>query len=258
MKVILYQLFLGGLILGAWELTSGKLIKTFWVSSPVLIWKCFVSSLLSGELIGHFTATIWEAFLGYFFGAFIGIITGFVLAQYKSIADVVEPYIMAINGIPRIALAPLFIVWFGIGILSKVILVCLVVAFLTFYNTYSGIKETPSAFKDVVRVMGGSEWQIISKVVFPATLPWIVTGLKMSVPYALVGAIAAEFIASTKGLGYLIALSSNMFNTTATMMGIIILALTVLSINRLLDYTEKKLFKWRTSDPQKPKASDLY
>ncbi len=258
MRIILLRFLLGALILGIWELCAGRIIKTFWVSSPVLIWNYFLSTLLSGELILHITTTVWEAFWGYVVGAFVGVGTGFVLAQYKKVAEVVEPYIMAINGIPRIALAPLFIVWFGIGILSKVILVSLVVAFLTFYNTYSGIKETPNALKDIIRVMGGSERQIMFKVVLPATLPWIITGLKMSVPYSLVGAIAAEFIASNRGLGYMIALSSNMFNTTGTMMGIIILTVIVLSINGLLSHLEKKIFKWRTTESEESKTSDLY
>jgi NitT/TauT family transport system permease protein len=250
---------LGLALLAAWELAADRLIGSFWISSPSRIARYFLTIAQSGELFGHMGVTFLAASSGYAIGAASGVIVGFLLAELPLVAYVLEPYIQAFYGIPRIALAPLFIIWFGIGIMSKVVLVVLVVFFLVFANTYSGVKNVDPALINVVRIFGGGPWDVVRKVTLPASLPWIVSGLQLSVPYALVGAVTGEFIASSKGIGYMIALHSNLFFTTGAMTGIVVLAVTVLVASLLIMRLERRLLRWRPRAlREEDKASEIY
>ena len=137
------------------------------------------------------------------------------------------------------------IIWFGIGTLSKVVLVVMIVFLLVFYSTYEGVVNVPAELKRLVRVLGAAEWQVWTKVVLPSASPWIITGLKISVPQALVGAVVGEFIASSEGLGFLIQYHSGLFDTTGVLGGIAIMAAVVVVINSLLDRLERHLMRWR-------------
>jgi NitT/TauT family transport system permease protein len=165
--------------------------------------------------------------------------------------------VVAFNGIPRIALAPLFIIWFGIGPTSKVILVISVVFFLTFFNTFAGVKGVDAELKNVLRIMGASERQILMKVTLPAIVPWITTGLKIALPYAIVAAVVGEFIAASKGLGYLINYNTSLFSTTGALGGILILALVVVVCNEGISRAESYLLRWRPRE-EKKREGELY
>ncbi|HEX2387121.1 MAG TPA: ABC transporter permease, partial [Candidatus Binatia bacterium] len=210
-----------------------------------------------GSIFGHLAITLYETFVGFFMGALSGIAIGFFLARKEVLAQVLDPYIVAFNGIPRIALAPLFIIWFGIGPNSKVILVVTVVFFLTFFNTYAGVKGVDIELKNILRVMGASERQILFKVTIPATVPWIATGLKISLPYAIVSAVVGEFIAASKGLGYLINYNTSLFSTTGALGGILILALVVVLCNEIISRAEAYLLRWRPRE-NGGKSNELY
>ncbi len=152
---------------------------------------------------------------------------------------------------PRIALAPLFIIWFGIGPLSKIMLVILMVFFLTFFNTYAGVRSVGPDLKNVARVMGANERQVLLKIVIPAASPWIFTGLKVSVPYSIVGAIVGEFMASSRGLGYAIMLHSNTFNTKGVLVGILIIMTIVLILNGIINRVENHVLRWRPQEERR-------
>jgi NitT/TauT family transport system permease protein len=244
-RTFLFRVLFGLALLLGWELASDRLIGSFWVSSPSRIAGYFVTIVRSGELFGHVGVTLLAAVSGYAIGAAAGVIVGFLLAEFPAVARVLDPYIRAFYGIPRIALAPLFIIWFGIGIMSKVVLVVLVVFFLVFASTYAGVKNVDPALVNVVRIFGGDRWDVVRKVTLPASVPWILNGLELSVPYALVGAVTGEFIASSRGLGYLIALHSNLFFTTGAMTGIVLLAATVLVASLFIGRLERRLLRWR-------------
>lgn len=256
-RLFLYRLLFGLLLLSLWELSSGRFIDPFWISSPsrvsLYLWKV----IADGSIFGHLAITLYETFTGFFIGALAGIGFGFLLARRETLAQVLDPYIVAFNGIPRIALAPIFIIWFGIGPTSKVILVVIVVFFLTFFNTYSGVKGVDIELKNILRIMGASERQILWKVTIPATVPWITTGLKLSVPYALVGAVVGEFIAASKGLGYLINYNTSLFSTTGALGGIFVLALVVVLCNEVINRAEAYLLRWRPREEAKPQQ-ELY
>src|SRR6266508_4470854 len=149
-RLFLYRLIFGLVLLVFWELSSGRLIDPFWVSSPSKVFLYLYEVFTDGSIFGHLAITLYETFTGFFIGSIFGIGLGFVLGRKEVLADILDPYVVAFNGIPRIALAPLFIIWFGIGPTSKVILVVSVVFFLTFFNTFGrqecrcGAKKRPA------------------------------------------------------------------------------------------------------------------
>jgi NitT/TauT family transport system permease protein len=244
-RFLLYQVLLACAVFGFWQYASGRLIDSFWVSSPSAIAAFLWEGFGSGRLIGHGAVTFYEAGVGFLIGALVGIATGLLLAVAETPRRLLDPYFMAVYGMPRIALAPLFIIWFGIGVLSKVVLVFMIVFLLVFFSTYQGVINVPAELKRLVRVLGASEWQVWTKVILPSASPWIITGLKISVPQALVGAVVGEFIASSQGLGFIIQYHSGLFSTTGVMGGIAIMAFAVVVINDLLDRLERHLMRWR-------------
>ena len=255
-RLLVYRVLFGLALLALWEGASGRLIDPFWVSSPFKVFGYLAEVTADGSIFEHAAVTLYEAAVGFVLGALTGVGFGFLLARRETLAAVLDPYIVAFNGIPRIALAPLFIIWFGIGPNSKVVLVVIVVFFLTFFSTFSGIKGVDVELKNLLRIMGASERQVLLKITVPATIPWILTGLKLSVPYALVGAVVGEFVAASKGLGYLINYNTSLFSTTGALGGIIVLALVVVLCNEVLSRAEARLLRWRPRE--EGQTRDLY
>ena len=256
-RLFFYRLIFGLVLLLFWEVSSGRLIDPFWVSSPSKVFIYLYEVFADGSIFGHLSITLYETFTGFFIGAIFGISLGFALGRREVLAQVLDPYVVAFNGIPRIALAPLFIIWFGIGPTSKVILVVSVVFFLTFFNTYAGVKGVDAELKNILRIMGASERQILMKVTLPSIVPWITTGLKISLPYAIVAAVVGEFIAASKGLGYLINYNTSLFSTTGALGGILILALVVVVCNEAINRAESYLLRWRPKEERKSEG-ELY
>src|SRR5512139_2020056 len=250
-RLFLYRLVFGAALVALWEICSGRLIDPFWVSSPSAVFKYLHDVITDGSIFGHLSITLYETFAGFFIGAIFGIGLGFALGRREVLAQVLDPYVVAFNGIPRIALAPLFIIWFGIGPMSKVILVISVVFFLTFFNTFAGVKGVDAELKNILRIMGANERQILLKVTLPSIVPWITTGLKISLPYAIVAAVVGEFIAASKGLGYLINYNTSLFSTSGALGGIFVLAMVVVLCNEVITRAESYLLRWRPRDERK-------
>jgi NitT/TauT family transport system permease protein len=175
----------------------------------------------------------------------VGFGLGVVLSRRDFLARVLDPFVVAANGIPRVALAPLFIIWFGIGELSKIVLASTLTFLLTFYPSFSGLRAVEPADRDVARVMGPSERQIFLKVLQPAASPWTVAALKIGVPFSLIGAIIGEFTAPSRRLGYMIQLNANQFETTVAVGGIVVLMLCVMLFNDALNRPERYVLRWR-------------
>jgi sulfonate transport system permease protein len=244
-RLLAWRVAFGVAVLGLWELAAGRLVDPFWVSSPLRIAAHLVGWVREGTLFGHLLVTLRETFLGFALGSLVGIAVGVALARLDFVARVLDPFIVAVNGIPRVALAPLFIIWFGIGELSKVVLASTLTFFLTFYATFSGLRAVEPALQAVARVMGASERQIFLKVDLPAASPWIVSALKVGVPFSLIGAIIGEFMAASRGLGYMIQLDTNQFDTTGAAAGILVLMLCVMLFNGVLNRLERYVLRWR-------------
>jgi NitT/TauT family transport system permease protein len=147
--------------------------------------------------------------------------------------------------LPRLALAPLFVLWFGIGTEFKVAFSSIIVFFLVYYSTYSGVREVPTDLIAAMRVMGASRMELIAKVIFPSALVWVVSGLKVSVPYGLVGVIVGEMLVSNEGLGYLIVANSNQYNTAGVFAAILALLIVGFAIDKLITMLSNKALNWK-------------
>ena len=247
-RVWIWRTVVALLLFGSWEAVSGPVIDAFWFSRPseivVYLWGIILDGQLASDLKLTFRATVE----GYFYGALAGLAMGFVLAQNDTVALVLNPFVLAVYGIPRIALAPIFLLWFGIGLTSKVMMAAMMTFMLVLFNTYEGIRACDLELKNVARVMGSSRLQLFRYVILPNASPWIVAGLRISIPQALVAAVVGEFIASTGGLGFRIMETTSSLDTTGTMTSILILMFIVLLLNLLLDRVERRLFKWRPKE----------
>jgi len=247
-RMAFYHVLFAAAVFGFWQYASAKLVDPFWISSPAAIIRFLWIGFASGQLAGQALVTFYEAGVGFVIGAVAGVSVGLILAASDTPRRLLAPYFMALYGMPRIALGPLFIIWFGIGVSSKIVLVVMIVFLLVFYNTYQGVLNVPAEMKRLVRVLGAAEWQVWTNVILPSASPWIITGLKISVPQALVGAIVGEFIASSEGLGYVIQFQASTFNTTGVLGGIAIISAAVVIINELLGWLERHLMRWRPRD----------
>jgi NitT/TauT family transport system permease protein len=245
-----WRIALGVALFALWEGISGPVIDKFYLSRPSEIAVYFWGSLTSGQLIADLSLSLYATLVGFAFGALVGLALGLLLSLNQMAADVTRPYILAVYGIPRIALAPVFILWFGIGILSKEMMAGMATFLLVFFNTYEGIRAADLGLRNVAMVMGATRWKLFFYVTLPNASPWIIAGLRIAIPQALVAAVVAEFIASTAGLGYRIMETTYTLNTAGTMSGILVLMTVVVVLNAVLDRFEDHVLRWR------PKESD--
>jgi NitT/TauT family transport system permease protein len=225
-----------------WWLVSGRWVDDFWISSPAKVVEYLYDGFRDGPLVHHTVVTMSEVVYGFVPGLIFGLLVGIVLAELPLLARILDPLLLAVNGIPRVALGPLLIVWFGIGMTSKVVLVFSLVFFVVFFNTFAGINNVDQSFVRIGRAMGATRAQLFSRVILPASMPWIFAGVKIAIPYALVGALVGEFIASNEGLGYLVQYSANLYNANASIALIIYLALLTMVLNELANLLFKKMW----------------
>ena len=215
------------------------------VSQPLEIARGIVDVVATGVIWQHFDATLREMAAGYVIGAITGVALGFLCGRIKLLGDILNPYITLFNGIPKVALAPVFVIWFGIGLMSKIAIILTMVFFVVFINTFAGLRSVNEDYVAIVRIMGASGWQVVREVFLPATLPFIMVGLRAGIPFSVIGAVVGEFIASTKGLGFFINYNQGTYDTNGIFVGVTILALLVVVLDGLLSLVERRLLRWR-------------
>jgi NitT/TauT family transport system permease protein len=250
--VTLLRVFIIGGFLLLWQLASGRWIEPFLISSPSRIFSSMIAGFQSGDLLLHSWVTFQEIAIGFPLGALVGIGLGYWFGRSRLLAEIFEPIIIALNGIPRTALAPLFIVWLGIGIWSKVGVVFLLTFFLNFFNTYTGMRQMDQEYIDLARLMGVKGLKLTFRVILPAISPYVFTGIRTSIPFSVIGAIVGEFIAATEGIGFYIRLSAGIFRTADVFVGIIILMFMVIIMDRIADLIEKRVLRWQTQTEHVP------
>jgi NitT/TauT family transport system permease protein len=241
----LLPLLPGITFLAFWEWASGRLIREMYVSRPSDVAVRLYELFARGEILPHLWVTAQELVLGYTIGLIVGTVAGYGLGRSPTLRRIFEPYIMAFYGIPKIALAPLFIIWFGIGIWSKVALAALMVFFLIFFNVYMGVRNVDRELVDLARVMGANPRQLSRYVYLPATMPHIIMGMRMALPYSVIGVIVGEFTSSTKGLGLFINQASATYDPAGVFAGIAILLLFIVVMNHLAGRLERRALRWR-------------
>ncbi len=241
-----WRIGLLALFAGAWEgATRGGLIAPFWVSSPSLVIADLWRALTGADVYRHIGVTLYEAFLGFVTGAVVGILGGFALARWERLAQVLDPYVTALNSLPRVALAPLFILWFGIGIESKIALVAVTVFFIVYFSALAGVRALDAKLVQMAEVAGANERQIARHIVFPGAVPYIFTGLRIAMPYSIGGAVIAELISANRGLGYLVQLGAMNFDTVGVFAALVTVTCIVFIGNGLVNAAERRLLRRR-------------
>jgi NitT/TauT family transport system permease protein len=211
------------------------------------IWTWFVAE---ADIYRHLWVTLVETLLAFGIGSALGLAGGLWLALSPLASAVLEPYIKAMNSMPRIILAPIFSVWFGLGIASKVALGVTLVFFIVFFNVYQGVKEVSPVVLANARMLGASQRQLLRHVYLPSATSWVFSSLHTSVGLAFVGAVVGEYLGSSQGVGYLILQAEGSFDINTVMAGIIVLTAFALVLDGLVGRIEKRLMKWQ------PKAGE--
>jgi NitT/TauT family transport system permease protein len=243
--MLLCQTALGIAILLVWQGASGRLIDNFFISNPVEVGRRLIGWTTDGSIFGHIAATLYATGMGFFIGAVGGVVLGVWLGVAPFGSRLLNPYLNALNALPKVALAPLFVLWFGLGIESKIALAAVLVLFLVFLNTFAGVREVDQDLIDGARLMRATRAQIITKVIIPSALSWVFAGLKISVPYALIGAVLGEMIAANRGLGYLVQFSGSQFDAAGVFAVLIVIALLAVGLNFLVEMVQHRMERWR-------------
>jgi len=219
-------------------------------SRPTLIGAKLWELFSHHEIYRHISVTLSEIAIGYAIGAGFGLTLGFALGRSQFLSATLQPYILGLYSIPKIALAPVFIVWLGLGMASKVAVVFVASFFLVFFNTYSGLMSINEELVRLARLMGASWPQVTMRVILPAAADQVFLGLRTAVPYAVIGAVIGEYIGSNEGLGYFILYASQTYDASALFSGIIILVAIVFSANFGLSWLESRIIRWRRVEGQ--------
>lgn len=243
--VLLGQLATIVLMLGIWEYASGRWVDAFFVSKPSAIAVKLWSELFEPSFHNDLLVTALEMFGGYAIGGFGGVALGVLLARWPVAAQILDPIFVALNSIPRIALAPLLVIWFGIDMASKIVLSATLVFFLTFFNTLAGMLNVDSGLINVAKVQGATERQIFLKVMLPGATSWIMTGLRTALPFALIGVIVGEFLAASVGLGYRLNMYATTYNTAGTMAMLFVMMACMMFLNGAMIRIERRLLRWK-------------
>ena len=246
LAVAAWRAAIGAGALAAWEAAAATgAIDPFFVSRPRDIGLRIWDWMASGSLWPHLMVTLGESLLGLAIGGVLGVAAGFVLGRSPFAARVLEPYVMMLNAVPRVVLAPLFLLWFGLGIWSKVALAVTLVFFVMFFSTYRGVRDASRVIIDNVRMLGATERQLVRHVLVPSALSWIFSSLQVSLGFAMVGAVVGEYLGATRGLGYVIAQAEGTFDTTGVFAGMVVLSLVVVGMSAGVGRLERWLLRWQ-------------
>jgi NitT/TauT family transport system permease protein len=227
-----------------WQALS-MLLGVYWIGSPWGVVKRFAEGVLGGELLNHASYTTIEAVAGFLIGAIPAAALPFLLRRLPIVTAIIDPFMVGGYGAPKLALAPLFILWFGIGIESKIALVAITVFFIVYFSALAGIRALDAKLVQMAQVMGANERAVARHIVFPGAVPYIFTGLRIAMPYSIGGAVIAELISANRGLGYLIQLSAMNFDTIGVFVALVAVTCIVFVGNWMVDALERRLLRWR-------------
>jgi NitT/TauT family transport system permease protein len=246
MKLRIYQALLLFAMFIAWEvLTDTGILAPFFFGRPLAVldkaWEWFAS----GKIYAHLWVTLVETVLAFIVGTLLGLVVGLWLALSPMASALLDPYIKAFNSMPRVILAPIFAVWFGLGIWSKVALGVTLVFFIVFFNVYQGVKEVSPVVLSNARMLGASGRDLLRTVYLPSATSWVFSSLHTSVGMAFVGAVVGEYLGSAAGVGYLILQAEAVFDINTVFAGILVLTLFALALDGLVTFAERRLLVWR-------------
>jgi NitT/TauT family transport system permease protein len=237
--------------LGVWELASRLgWLDPFLFPPPSRVGTVLVELVGTGQVWPHFRVTVWEAVAGLVVGTASGCALGLLSATVRPVAEVLEPVMALLNAVPRVVLAPLFVIWFGIGVASKVALSFLLVMVVMFFATYTGVREVDPRLVERVRTLGGGRRDVVREVYVPSVSAWVASGLKVAVGFAFTGAVVGEFVASSQGLGYLLSFAQSTYNASLTLALITLVVAVILLLFWAFGRLERWWLRWKPAGPE--------
>ncbi|TWT14099.1 ABC transporter permease [Reyranella sp. CPCC 100927] len=244
MRIAVQRIVILAVILASWQGAS-LWFGAQWIPAPVATARALWLQVQNGELWYHARFTLSAAVIGFLIGGIPGAVLPFLIRRLATLRAILDPYLIAGYGAPKVALTPLFILWFGIGLESKVALVASVVFFLVFFITLAGLDSVDQKLIAAARVFGAGPALIAREIIWPGAIPYVFTGLRVAAPYAIGTAVVGELISSNRGLGYSIQAAATNFEPAKLFVGVVALAGIVLILNAVLDFCEKRLLSWR-------------
>ncbi len=244
--VVGLQIFTFLALMGAWEIAARtETIDPFFFSQPTDIARRMWEWISTGFIWEHLVTTLLEAMLAFLVGTLFGIVFGLAFARIELLAAIFDPYIRMLNALPRVILAPIFLLWFGLGIASKVALGVSIVFFVVFFNTFQGIREVDPVVLNNARMLKASDRDLLRHVYLPSALAWIFSSLHTSIGFALVGAVVGEYMGAARGIGYIVSQAQGVFDTTGVLAGLVMTSAVVLLIDLGINRLEAHLLRWR-------------
>ena len=249
-----WQISLLVIILAVWQITSSDPNVAFFFGRPLGVWaRIWDWFVVNGDIYHHLSITLTETVLAFFIGTGSGLGAGLWLGLSPMASTILDPYIKAANSMPRVILAPIFAMWFGLGIWSKVALAVTLVFFIVFFNVYQGVREVSPTLLDNARMLGADRRQLLRQVYLPSATSWVFSSLHTSVGLAFVGAVVGEYLGSAAGVGYLILQAEGTFDVNTVYAGIVVLTACALVLDTLVAVAEKRLMKWRPTSGETEK-----
>ena len=255
-KLLSLQLLIAVITVLAWQVLTTvpiggvTLLPPFFFSNPVDVAVRVVKWFVDGTIWKHLWITLIEAMLAFVIGSVAGVLVGFWFAQQPRIAAVFDPYVKMINALPRVVLAPIFTLWFGLGIWSKVALGVTLVFFIVFFNVYQGVKEVSPVVLNNTVMLGAGRGQLLRFVYLPSATSWLFSSLHTAVGMAFVGAVVGEYLGSASGVGYLIQQAEGAFDINTVFAGILVLTAFALVLDFAVGRAEKRLLVWRPTQSE--------
>ena len=242
-----YALSVGVFIAIWWIYVAVKHVPAYILPSPPKVWNRLEKMFVKGTVYPHLWTTTYEVILGFVIGAFLGIVLGYIFIKVDALKTMLMPYLIFLQTAPKIALVPLFVIWFGIGLVSKVVLIISMVLFPVLSGMMLGLESIPPDVRNLMKILKASKWQIFSQVEMQYSLPALFASMKVGIVQAVIGAIVAEWMSGKQGLGYILTYASSTYDTPMLLAGIIVTIILGIATYQVISVMEDKFLYWHES-----------
>ena len=242
-----YALSVGVFIAIWWIYVAVKHVPAYILPSPPKVWNSLEKMFVKGTVYPHLWTTTYEVILGFVIGAFLGIVLGYIFIKVDALKTILMPYLIFLQTAPKIALVPLFVIWFGIGLVSKVVLIISMVLFPVLSGMMLGLESIPPDVRNLMKILKASKWQIFSQVEIQYSLPALFASMKVGIVQAVIGAIVAEWMSGKQGLGYILTYASSTYDTPMLLAGIIVTIILGIATYQVISVLEDKFLYWHES-----------
>ena len=242
-----YALSVGVFIAIWWIYVAVKHVPAYILPSPPKVWNSLEKMFVKGTVYPHLWTTTYEVILGFVIGAFLGIVLGYIFIKVDALKTMLMPYLIFLQTAPKIALVPLFVIWFGIGLVSKVVLIISMVLFPVLSGMMLGLESIPPDVRNLMKILKASKWQIFSQVEMQYSLPALFASMKVGIVQSVIGAIVAEWMSGKQGLGYILTYASSTYDTPMLLAGIIVTIILGIATYQVISVLEDKFLYWHES-----------